>query len=269
MSASASCSHGWPSAPKWRRDKGRGMSGATLRKAHTWLDQVLSNPAVPELATAVAMLIADTADRFGCAPLEMDTPGVFGNKAKTKLMQFFSDFAEFANVVNWWLAAEYNHRPWRLQELPKIDLSLHGDFSHGPRYGRSYAIFHNQERLGTLEISPGSQYSTENPQVITHVELEFVRILSFDTIRTFLTDLALHTCDFHPNNKEYLEAQQVIDRAMTEVLWQISRVSRFGLDFEEDHGEINLRLDGTATWYVDRRDCEAFRNGTWKTEVRA
>jgi Family of unknown function (DUF6074) len=44
------------------------MSAAPLRRACTWLDQVLSNPAVTELATAVAMLIADTADRFGCAP---------------------------------------------------------------------------------------------------------------------------------------------------------------------------------------------------------
>jgi hypothetical protein len=184
------------------------------------------------------------------------------------LVQFFSDFAEFANVVNWWLASPHVGGPWRLQELPKADLSLHGNFDSGPVYGRSYAIFHNQQRLGILEISDGSQYSAENPQVITHVQLDFVRVLSFDVIRTFLTNIALHTCDFRRGTKEYFQAEQAIDRAMTEVLWQINRVSRFGLDFEDDYGEINLRLDGTATWYVGRRDCEAFQKGDWKTEVR-
>jgi hypothetical protein len=193
-------------------------------------------------------------------PREVETPGVFGKKAKTELMQFFNDFEDFANVVNWWLAEEYNQRPWRLQELPKVDLSLHGDFTHGPRYGRSYAIFHNQERLGALEISPGLKYSAESPQIITHVELESVRVLPFDTIRTFLTDIALHTCDFDRGTEEYFQAQQAIDRAMTEALWQMNQVSRFGLDFVgDDYGEIHLRLDGTATWYVGRRDCEAFQ----------
>jgi hypothetical protein len=197
-------------------------------------------------------------------PLKVDTPGVFGKEKKTELMQFFSDFAEFANVVNWWLADPYVGSPWRLQELPEVDMSLHGNFDSGPIYGRSYEIFHNQERLGTLEISPGSQYSAESPKVITHIQFDVVRIFSFDAIRTFLTHIAQHTCDFRPGTKEYFEAQQAIDRAMTEVLWQISQVSRFGLDFGEDHGEINLRLDGTATWYVGRRDCEAFRKGAWQ-----
>ena len=54
-----------------------------------------------------------------------------GYAARKKELQFFSDFAEFANVVNWHLASEYNNRPWRLQELPEVDLTLHGDFSGG------------------------------------------------------------------------------------------------------------------------------------------
>jgi hypothetical protein len=192
-------------------------------------------------------------------PREVKTPGIFGRKAETEWMQFFSDFEDFANVVNWWLAEDYKQSPWRLQELPKVDLSLHGNFDSGPVYGRSYAIFHNQERLGILEISPGFKYSAESPQIITHVELDFVRLLPFDTIRTFLTDIALHTCDFHRGTEEYFQAQQAIDRAATEVLWHISRVTQFGVYFDDDYGEIHLRLDGTATWYVGRRDCKAFQ----------
>ena len=179
--------------------------------------------------------------------------GAAGEKEE---LQFFSDFAEFANVVNWWLGEAYNARlPWRLQELPKVGLSLYGDF----RYGRSYAIFHNQERLGTLEISNSSQYSAETPRVITLIQLEFVRVLSFDAIRTFLTDIAHHTCDLD-DTKERFKAEQAIDRAMTEVLWRTSQVYWEGRpDFAEDYGEINLRLDGTATRYIRRRDCEDFQ----------
>jgi hypothetical protein len=181
-----------------------------------------------------------------------------GYAVREKELRFFSDFADFADVVNWRL--EENDHPWRLQELPEVDLSLHGDFNHGPIYGRSYAIFHNQERLGTLEISPGIQYSAETPRVITRIQLEFVRVLSFDAIRTFLTDIADHTCDLYENTEERFQAEQAIDRAMTEVLWRTSQVSRFrGPDFTEGYGELNLRLDGTATWYIGRRDCKAFQ----------
>ena len=34
-----------------------------------------------------------------------------------KVLQFFDDFREFANVVNWWLADEHVGSAWRLQEL--------------------------------------------------------------------------------------------------------------------------------------------------------
>jgi hypothetical protein len=50
-------------------------------------------------------------------PLKEDAFGV----GKEEL-QFFSDFEEFANVVNWWLADDYNQSPWRLQELVKPGL---------------------------------------------------------------------------------------------------------------------------------------------------
>ena len=177
-----------------------------------------------------------------------------------KELQFFSDFADFADVVNWWLADEYKYSAsaWRLQELPEVDLSLHGNFDHGPTYGRSYAIFHNQQRVGKLEIRSGFRYTSETPQVFTYIQLDFVRVFSFDTIQTFLTDIALHTCDY-PGTAERFGVQQAIDRAITKVLWHINQASRFGVSFDDDYGEINLQLDGTATWYVERRDCEAFQ----------
>jgi hypothetical protein len=37
--------------------------------------------------------------------------------------RFFTDFAEFADVVNWWLADENVGTRWRLQKLPDGDRS--------------------------------------------------------------------------------------------------------------------------------------------------
>src|SRR5262249_41453623 len=56
-----------------------------------------------------------------------------GNAAE---LQFFSDFEDFANVVNAW--QERYYYPWRLQELPKSG-------------GRTYAVFHNEARLGEIK----------------------------------------------------------------------------------------------------------------------
>jgi hypothetical protein len=165
------------------------------------------------------------------------------------VQQFFADFEDFADIVNWSLAAPHVGGPWRLQELPDAELSL--DFSDSPTHGRRYAIFHNQERLGTLEVSDFF-YRTEAPRVITRLRLDYVRLLSFDAVRNFLSAIALHTCDASPDSKEYSQATQAIDRAMTQALWRTQQISTFGMN-GEDWGKLDLRLDGTAGWYFERR----------------
>jgi len=173
---------------------------------------------------------------------------------------FFADFADFANVVNWWLADEHVGSRWRLQELPETELSLHGVFDYGPTFGRSYAVFYNQVRLGALEVEPFS-YSADDPRVITYIHLDDVRLLSFETIRDFFAAIAEHACYDSRDGKEYLEAQQAIDRAMTEALWRSNEVDvynnmldRFEAINTPDYGEIDLRLDGVARWYLERRE---------------
>jgi hypothetical protein len=178
------------------------------------------------------------------------------------VQQFFADFEDFADVVNCWLADPHVGGPWRLQELPDAELSL--DVSDSPTRGRRYAVFHNQERLGTLEVSDFF-YRTEAPRVITRLRLDYVRLLSFDAVRNFLSAIALHTCDASPNSKEYSQAAQAIDRAMTEVLWQTQQISTFGMN-GKDWGKLDLRLDGTAGWYFERR--QALRNRA-VTQIRA
>jgi hypothetical protein len=173
-------------------------------------------------------------------------------------LQFFSDFEDFADVVNSWLTDPNVHphnSPWRVQELPKSDLLELWEGS-GPTYGRTYAVFHNQVRLGEIEIRPDRKYSTENPRVTVHVELDWVRLLHFERIRSFLTDIAMHISEYRPDTLEYVRANQQINLAMTRVLWKTQEISQYGL--EPDYGEIEVELNGLASFYLDRR--QALRN---------
>jgi hypothetical protein len=187
--------------------------------------------------------------------------GRFESCVRKEHRVFFADFADFANVVNWSLADEHVQSRWRLQELSETELRLHGVFDYGPTFGRSYAVFYNQVRLGTLEVEPRFRYSADDPCVITYIHLDHVRLLSFETIRDFFAAIAEHACYDSPGGKEYFEAQQAIDRAMTEALWRSNEVDVHNnmLDRIEginafDYGEIDLRLDGVARWYLERRE---------------
>jgi hypothetical protein len=178
--------------------------------------------------------------------------GKFDSLVSKEDRVFFADFTDFAAVVNWWLADEYVGSRWRLQELPETELSLHGVFDHGPTFGRSYAVFYNRVRIGELELHP-FRYSTERPKLVTYIHLEYARLLSFETIRDFFAAIAMHACYESQDSKEYFEAQQAIDRAMTEALWRSYRVDVNNIN-APDYGEIDLRLDGVASWYLERRE---------------
>jgi hypothetical protein len=168
---------------------------------------------------------------------------------------FFTDFVDFGAVVNWWLGDEDVGGPWRLQELPNTELSI--GFSDTPRFGRRYDIFYNQVRLGTLEIYPGSPYSAEQQIVYSAIELEWVRLLDFDTLHRFLEDIALHVCDNDTRTKEYLQTRVYIDRALSRVLWQNQRITQYNFD-GQGYGELELLLEGSPVWYFGRR--QALRN---------
>jgi len=176
-------------------------------------------------------------------------PKTMGDLVDDHDLRFFRDFAEFGLVVNWWLADEDIGGRWRLQELPESDLRLDG--SDMPSFGRRYDVFHNQARLGTVEISAGLDYS-ERRNVWVDVALEYVRLLPFDTVAGFLGDVALHVCNQDRSTKEYIEAQQSIAAALSRALWDAQRIHQE--DLGEDWGELELRVAGTADWYFTRRD---------------
>jgi hypothetical protein len=187
-------------------------------------------------------------------PREVKTPGLFGRKEEW--MQFFSDFEDFGDVVNSWLADPDVHphnSPWRLQELPEHELSKLWR-GNGPIYGRTYAVFHNQVRVGEIEIKPDWRYSTESPRVEVFIELDWVRLLALGTIRSLLTVIAMHISEYRPGTVEYVQTNQAIDLAMMEVLWRTQEISRFGMDDEPSHGEIAVELEGEASFYLRRRE---------------
>jgi hypothetical protein len=191
-------------------------------------------------------------------PKHEPPPPLEGYGVREPDLQFFSDFEDFADVVNFSLADPETHPlgPWRLQELPKTELLQlwRGD---GPTYGRTYAVFHNQARVGEIEIRPHWRYSTQEPRVTIHIELDWVRLLYFEIVRRFLTDIAMHITQYHPGTLEYLQANQQIDLAMTRVLWGTQEIPQHGLEpgaGELCYGELQVELDGLANYYLEQRE---------------
>jgi hypothetical protein len=169
--------------------------------------------------------------------------------------QFFRDFDDFADVVNWWFGDEHVGTGWRLQELPETERKH--SLSDAPQFGRRYDVFYNQVRLGTLEVSPSVGYDAKNPDVHTSVQLERVRLLPIGTVRAFLNGIALHVCRPDPITKEYGEARAAIEECLTDALWQAHQIAEFEVD--EDQRELDLQLNGAAVWYSSRRQAPAFK----------
>jgi hypothetical protein len=165
--------------------------------------------------------------------------------------RFFADFAEFADIVNWWFD-KYVKRPWRLQGLPDDDVRLNVDFSSGPEFGRCYSIFHNQVELGRLEISPSF---LDEPEVTTEIELRWVRLLSYDTIVDFLSAIAMFVCDSNRKDGKPTNPDQTIAVAVTKALWETQQITQFADLDGQDWGELSLHFCGLPTrLYFDQRE---------------
>jgi hypothetical protein len=178
--------------------------------------------------------------------------GNFSSLASDDDKRFFADFAPFANVVNSWLAGKYVESCWRLQDLPDWTVLLNVDHSYGPAIGRCFEIFHNQVKLGRLEIQARYNYSPETPHVITEVHLHSVRLLSFESITEFLRIIAMFVCDQKAQYEDgdfCSNVNQAISTALTEALWQTQEISEFDDLDGQDWGELSLHLDGQASSY--------------------
>jgi hypothetical protein len=183
-------------------------------------------------------------------------PGAnFSSLADDEDRQFFADFKEFADVVNWWLAGEFTASRFRLQDLPAWDLNLH--YSDGPTLGRSFAIYYNQTRLGRLEISPGHEYSTAHPRVYTSLKIDWARFLSFDELTEFLNAIMYHVTTNEGTNGDYINARQSVLYGLTRTLWDNYCVSQYDNADDEQWGELTVSFNGMPYFYMDRRDAPA------------
>jgi hypothetical protein len=186
----------------------------------------------------------------------------FSSLASDEDRAFFVDFQEFAEVVNRWLATLESR--FRLQELPDDHLRLNVPDDH-PVFGRSFTIYYNQSRVGRLEIHPSLRMNEGNvagyaaaPYVATSVQIDWARLLGYHAITEFLDQIALHVTNPTPKSDEYVSAREGIQAALMETLWEKYQISEFDRIFanEEDMnwGELNVRFEGAAEWYIKRRN---------------
>jgi hypothetical protein len=158
---------------------------------------------------------------------------------------FFSDFSRFADAVNGMLANDSVRSRWRLQELSD---TLIADIS-GPDFGRTYAVFHNQEKIGKIQISGAHDYGTKNYRVHTRLQLRWVRLLDFDDLSGFLRWIAEHVVDHRPESIEYIRTRQIITDAMLKVLWDTHRIDE-DMDAGQSWGDLSFDIHGTPTSYL-------------------
>jgi hypothetical protein len=166
----------------------------------------------------------------------------------------FADFKDFADVVNRWLADDFTASRFRLQELPDGDVRLNVDASHGPVYGRCFAIYYNQTKLGRLEIHPMYGYNTEAQKVFTDIEINWARFVGYEELTDFLHAIAMHVAS---EADESAAAAQTTVHALTKTLWENYRISQYDNPDDEDWGELSLRFQGTAGFYMHRKDAPA------------
>jgi hypothetical protein len=183
--------------------------------------------------------------------------GELSSLARDVDRRFFADFKDFADVLNGWLAEEFIASRFRLQDLPAGDRSINVDFSDGPRLGRSFAIFHNQTHVGTLEIAPAYKYTTDNPSVLTNIQIDWARLLGFDELTGFLDAIASHVVSGNYQSDESRDARQIVLHGLARTLWDNYRVSQYDHTDDERWGELNLSFRGTSSFYFDRRDAPA------------
>lgn len=136
---------------------------------------------------------------------------------------FFADFAAFAALLNRWFSERDGQCPWRLQELPETELKL--SFYDSPSFGRRYEVYHNRVRLGEMEVAPAYQYAPDNPIIYADIELDWVRLLSFDQITDLLHGIAYHLC-----SDSIQDATSRIHVALTKLLWNDLKITGTDLD---------------------------------------
>ncbi|MCL1860748.1 MAG: hypothetical protein FWG52_04335 [Proteobacteria bacterium] len=169
---------------------------------------------------------------------------------------FFHDFEHFASGIN--KVLEYES-PWRVQELPDTELRLPygSEYSY---YGRRYDIYHNQVRVGKLEIhaSLSPVYSTKDPKVRTYFELNYVRLFDFESVLSLITVIyqsISNPDDSQEHDRERGQIRETIYDALLRVVWDTQQIPHPERDFTDvEVGRLNFCFESTASWFLKTPD---------------
>jgi hypothetical protein len=167
----------------------------------------------------------------------------WGWRISDSLRRFFADFDRFGLIANEW--APIKNSPWRLQELKDTRLRTFGN--DAPKQGRRYDVFYNQLRVGTLEITDTSDYTTQEPRVCANVLIRDARLIALDEVSRFLTSVG--TLLSAGTGDEYADARRNIETTLTQAHW----AKRGGLD-DAPGVAVEVSFFGSAATYIKLRE---------------
>ncbi len=171
----------------------------------------------------------------------------WGWRISDSLRRFFADFYRFGVIVNGW--APVKDSPWRLQELK--DTGLRTFDNDTPKQGRRYDVFYNQQRVGSLEITDTSGYTTQEPRVCANVLIRDARLIPLDEVSRFLTSIG--TLLSAGTGDEYAEARRNTEIALTQA--NSAKKSK-GMDITPQV-VIEVPFLGSAATYIKLRARQA------------
>jgi hypothetical protein len=172
-------------------------------------------------------------------------PQSMGNLADDIDRQFFNDFSEYGEVLNWWLSDKHTGSRWRVQEQAQTELTI-GAYD-SPIFGRRYDVFCGPTKLGILEVAAMYPYTAQKPNIRASINLTWIRLLSWDTVMDFLGSVAAHVDDDVDSHGNSLRIQNAMNRCLWDSL--VIHYEDFGLDW----GDLDVTLQGSARFYFDRR----------------
>ena len=162
--------------------------------------------------------------------------------------QFFIDFFEFGDVINWWFTDDGSR--WRIQERSKTELNI--GFYDSPTFGRGYEVFCGPIKLGTMEISASYPYTADEKNIRLSIELMWVRLLSWDALMDLLGSVATHI-NSAGDSSNVMRIQSAIARS----LWDSLRIEDEDLGL--NWGDLEVTLVSRAEFYFSRKNSKYFR----------
>jgi hypothetical protein len=90
------------------------------------------------------------------------------------------------------------------------------------------------------------------PEVYAEINIRWARLVGISAITGLLDTVGTSVADPRPNSHEHAEVRRAIHFALTKCLWDAFEVSEFADLDGMDWGDFELRLDGTAEWYIKR-----------------